>query len=307
MYYIKVINNVSGFIISSMSTGFNIQIDIEGTPTSDFRLFCAEGDQTKGVSMENNNTSMTLNYGVGGSLRLSTSPTGKSGTWTSFHVLGNTLSWTVDLSNVPCGLNATFYSVVLQNGQSYRDACATFPSTTELDFMEANQYAWHTTLHRGKNDCGPAPPIGCGGTISDPKYHFQDLTHPENKDTSFLYGPGESYKINTLFPFQASLSFETETDELVAVGLILTQGLNSIGQSFTSDNEEYKGWLKGLGNEIKDGSVFVWSLWTGNMDWLESPPCPKWSSVKCTPTSCQYTISNISLTPSLSYPPSLIV
>jgi len=268
--------------------GFFLDVLVENIPTT-YRLFCAEGDQARGVTMTDENRVMNLNYGVGGSLRLSTSSTGTSGNWSYVDVLGKTVSWTVDLSNVPCGLNATFYSVVLEQGEGYRDACATFPSTTELDYMEANRYAWHTTLHRGKNDCGSAPPIGYGGTISDSRYLFKDLVG--NTPTNALYGPGDTYQINTLLPFNASISFQTESDVLVRVMVKLGQGDHAIGQSFDHTNEEYPGWLENVGKEIVDRNVWVWSLWTGNLNWLESPPCGRGSSPRCTNTSCQYTIS----------------
>lgn len=285
----------------SFSEGFHVNISKNGEE-QDYRLFCQEGDQNKGVTFENNNQKMMINYGVGGSLRLSTSPTGKSGNWSFFDLFGNTLSFEVDLSNVPCGLNATFYSIVLEDGQKYRDACATFPSTTELDFMEANRYVWHSTFHRQKNDCGSAPPLGYGGTIRDPKYLFHDLSGTVT-DSSKLYGPGTDFVINTLLPFQVSISFIKEIKEeneiLVAISVVLSQQ-HCIGQSITEENEEYKGWLKELGEEIKmkktnAGNVMVWSLWTGGLNWLESPPCPSGSSPKCTTTSCQYAVSNISI------------
>lgn len=279
---------------------FSLQINQEGTPMT-YRLFCAEGDQARGVTMTEDNKVMNLNYGVGGSLRLSLSrPSGTSGNWSFIEMLGKTLTWTVNLSEVPCGLNATFYSVVLAQGQGYRDACATFPSTTELDFMEANRYAWHTTLHRGKNDCGSAPPLGTGGTVStasDPRYLFHDLVG--QAPSNALYGPGDTYAINTLLPFDASIQFHTENGVLTAVAVVLTQGDHAIGQSFTHSNEEYPGWLENLGKEIvctpTSGNVLVWSLWTGNLNWLESPPCGRGSSPHCTDTSCQYTISDIQL------------
>ena len=150
-------------------SGFYVTITTDDIPSS-YRLFCVESDNSKGVTIED--SSMNINYGIGGSLRLSTSSTGKEGDWTYFDLLGKTLSWNVDLSNVPCGLNATFYSVYSKHGEGYRDACATYPSTTELDFMEANLYCWHTTLHRAHNDCGSAPPIGLGGTIQNSRYQF---------------------------------------------------------------------------------------------------------------------------------------
>jgi len=277
-------------------SGFYLTISQDDTAEA-YRLFCAEGDHAKGVSCDG--AVMNLKYGIGGSLRLSTSPTGTNTHWTYFSLLGKTLSWDVDLSNVPCGLNATFYSVFLHDGNSYRDACATFPSTTELDFMEANRYAWHTTLHRGSNDCGGAPPVGIGGTIQDPKYRFYDLNDIQ-KNASQLYGPGGSYTIDTLLPFHASISFECTSGVLTSVNIKLSQGAQGIGQSYTSSNEEYKGWLAALGTEMgavttTSGNVLVWSLWTGGLNWLESPPCGRNSHPSCDADSCRYTVSNTNI------------
>jgi Glycosyl hydrolase family 7 len=273
-------------------------LNVDGN-SDKYRLFCVEGDEAKGVDLSG--SQMTLNYGVGGSLRLSTSPSGTSGDWTFFNLLGRTVSWTVDLSHVPCGLNATFYAVSLTQKDGYHDACATFFTTTEVDFMEANQYAWHTTLHRGSHDCGSAPPIGIGGTISDPRYLLHDLNGTENNSHS-LYGPGDTYTIDTRFPFQASLALGLDDkDHLEKVVLCLSQGTHAIGQQWDATNEEYKGWLEALGNELVvggsvKGNVLVWSVWTGGLNWLESPPCPGGSNARCSATSCQYTISDISIT-----------
>ena len=267
--------------------------------SKEYRLFCEESDQAKGVTLDQ--SKLTLNYGVGNSLRLSTSPSGTSGDWTYFSLLGKTLSWDVDLSNVPCGLNATFYSVYLSQGMGYRDACATFFSATELDFMEANQYAWHTTFHCAPNDCGSAPPLGFGGTLSDPRYLFYDFSGKQTT-IQLLYGPGEQYTINTRQPFHASIEFRLDTEgNLEAMLLSLTQGENGIGQQYNASNEEFKGWLNKLGKQIVctpgigKGNVLVWSLWTGGLNWLESPPCGYGSNPHCSATSCQFTISNIIL------------
>uniref|UniRef100_A0A6C0K4R1 Uncharacterized protein n=1 Tax=viral metagenome TaxID=1070528 RepID=A0A6C0K4R1_9ZZZZ len=276
-------------------TGFFLTIDINSNPTI-YRLFCVESDYAQGVSITG--SSMNLNYGVGGSLRLSTSPTGTDGNWSYFDLLGKTISWDVDLSNVPCGLNATFYSVYLQNGSQYLDACATNPATTELDFMEANLSSWHTTFHSKNNDCGGAPPLGYGGTINDPRYEFVDLSGVQ-KNPTLLYGPGDQYVINTLLPFHASIALNTTAGVLSSVVLTLTQGLGAIGQSYTTANEQYPGWLAQIGTEIVNtatsGNVLVWSVWTGGLDWLESPPCSANAQPTCTSTSCQFTISNTSI------------
>jgi len=277
-------------------SGFYLEILKNNIPAS-YRLFCVESDYAKGVST--NADSMNLNYGVGGSLRLSTSPTGTEGNYYYFDLLGNKLSWNVDLSNVPCGLNATFYSVYLHNGDKYKDACATWTSTTELDFMEANQYCWHSTFHRASGDCGGAPPIGYGGTISDPRYLFKDLSGVQ-KDVKLLYGPGTQYVINTAEVFSASVQFNSTSQELTSIEVVLEQDGNQIGQTLDSTNEQYKGWLAALGKEMMNtatsGNVFVWSVWTGGLNWLESPPCGYNSFAKCNATSCQYTVSETNIT-----------
>ena len=277
-------------------SGFYLTMSSNNIP-SEYRLFCAESDYAKGVTIDQ--SSMNLNYGVGGSLRLSTSPSGKEGDWSYFNVFNTRLSWKVDLSNVPCGLNATFYSVFLHQGQSYKDACATWPSTTELDFMEANRYCWHSTFHRGSNDCGSAPPVGYGGTISSSKYQFYDLLG-DQQDVHLLYGPGPQYSINTLEVFSASIEFKGPDGVLTAITVTLEQGDHQIGQVLDFENEEYKGWLEGLGKEINavtptSGNVLVWSVWTGGLNWLESPPCGYNSRASCDSQSCQYTISEIDL------------
>jgi hypothetical protein len=229
--------------------------------------------------------------------RLATSTDGKDRDWAFVHLFNTTLEWTVDLSTIPCGLNATFYSAKQSVGSQYVDACATNPSETEFDFMEANRDSWHTTLHLKVNDCGQAPPIGYGGTISKPEYLFKDT----NGSTQNTYGAGDEFTINTLLPFQAKIvQTVNEQQQLVSVALSLTQNTRGVSVKLDSSNEEYPGWLQKFGEEINDtasdyGNVFYWSLWTGGLDWLESPPCPQGASTPTSDTD-QYKISNIQVT-----------
>lgn len=273
-------------------TGFYVSIDIGGVAQT-YRLYCTESDYATGITATGKNL-ITLQYNQ--SHRLATSSNGQDTQWAFVPLFNKTIEWTVDLSTVPCGLNATFYSGKETIGSAYADACATNPSATEFDLMEANQSSWHTTLHLKDNDCGSAPPIGFGGTINDPKYLFK------NPDGSVdnTYGYGSDYTINTEKPFTAKIEQKVNDENVLeSLTLTLTQGDKSIEAGFDSSNEEYPGWLQKFGEELNDvteetGNVLFWSLWTGGLDWLESPPCPNGSSAATDP-GFSYTISDMSI------------
>jgi hypothetical protein len=281
--------------------GFFVSILVDSANTV-YRLFCTESDYTQGITATG---TPTIEMVYNSSHRLATSTNGQDQNWAFVPLFNKTIQWTVDLSTIPCGLNATFYSCNLKQGQSYADACATNPSATEFDFMEANQSAWHTTLHLQNNDCGSAPPIGIGGTISDSKYLFKNA----DGTTTNTYGLGIQYTINTQFPFTAAITQTVDSNGVLQkVQLTLAQSqsqLNGIGNGgqitaqWDETNEEYPGWLAAFGNEINttsttNGNVLFWSLWTGGLDWLESPPCPCGASA---PTSDQdnYVISDMQI------------
>jgi hypothetical protein len=285
------------FSLTADPTGFFVSLLLDSLPTT-FRLFCTESDYTQGIVADGTNL-VSIEYNQ--SHRLATSTNGQNTSWAFVPLFNKTIEWTVDLSNIPCGLNATYYSTNLTVGQQYADACATNPGATEFDFMEANQSAWHTTLHLKNNDCGSAPPIGYGGTITDPKYLFTDSATGSQQNT---YGPGTQYSVNTLFPFTASITQTIVSGNLTTLTLTLTQTIVSNGTStkritakFDATNEEYPGWLTAFGQEINDtsstnGNVIFWSLWTGGLDWLESPPCPYGSSANTDP-SYIYTLTDM--------------
>lgn len=274
-------------------TGFFVKIIVNNSNVL-YRLYCTESDYAQGI-IANGTDTIIIKYDQ--SHRLATSSNGTDKNWAFVPLFNTTLEWTVDLSTIPCGLNATFYSAKEQVGNTYADACATNPSETEFDFMEANRESWHTTLHCKENDCGQAPPIGYGGTISDPRYMFQDA----KGSVKNTYGAGTQYTINTLMPFQAKL-IQTVNDQkqLIAVKLTLTQNGQSIFAKIDSSNEEYPGKLQAFGEELDNttltyGNTFYWSLWTGGLDWLEAPPCPQGASAPTSDTD-QYKISAITVT-----------
>ena len=68
------------------------------------------------------------------------------------NLLGKTLHFTADVSNVPCSNNAALYFVSMRAGRSPGSYCdiQTQPSCTELDLFEANRGAIQTN-RREKN------------------------------------------------------------------------------------------------------------------------------------------------------------
>jgi hypothetical protein len=280
--------------LSDPPTGFYVLLNINAS-SEIYRLYCTESDFTQGIiAIGTNLISIAYNQ----SHRLATSSNGTDTNWAFVPLFSKIIEFDVDVSKIPCGLNATFYSTNLKIGSQYLDACATSPGATEFDFMEANKYAWHTTLHLKNNDCGSAPPIGFGGTINNSAYLFTDTT---TISQTFTYGPGTQYSINTEYPFHVNITQTIDSGNLTSVILTLSQTLNNITKSIRAQldntNEEYPGWLTEFGQEINttsatQGNVLFWSLWTGGLDWLESPPCPQGVSPPVDPSNI-YTISNM--------------
>ena len=72
--------------------------------------------------------------------------------YTKLELLGRTLSWTTDLSNVGCGCNAALYLVAMPDGGSasgsgYCDDQMGASACVELDLQEGNNKAIQATLH----------------------------------------------------------------------------------------------------------------------------------------------------------------
>merc|ERR1712046_148292 len=93
----------------------------------------------------------------------------------TWNLIGKTLSYHVDLSDVGCGCNAAFYFVTMPAGTRtkcndyYCDANAVCGSNcAELDIQEGNSHAWATTPHHAYSPKGcekHAPDYGPGRTI----------------------------------------------------------------------------------------------------------------------------------------------
>lgn len=126
------------------------------------------------------------------------------GSFKTFHLKGQTISFTVDLSNVGCGCIACLYFVPLRKpgpGSNYCDGQT--GGCIEIDIMEANMMAFHTSLHTEEGSAfdGSCNGNGCAANLGRYPYTVSGLR------TKDLYGPGA--KIDSKKPFQVSASWDS--------------------------------------------------------------------------------------------------
>ena len=129
--------------------------------------------------------------------------------YSALNLVGKSIEFQVDLNGAGCGCDAAVYLVSMpQNtaagscdGDYYCDAnfvCQT--ACSEIDIMEANTKAWHSTLHlvdsTTVDSSGSA--MGLGGDRSD--------------FTADMYGPSGSH-IDTNNPFTITMGFPAGTDD----------------------------------------------------------------------------------------------
>jgi hypothetical protein len=272
--------------------GFYLDI-VENSTTTTYPLYCYAKDTTTGVITTGKTLTMNFSQGPQQLNVCKTKCTSDTDTcdWAFFDILGQQISFTVDLSQIPCNYNLTFYSATLHTGESYCDAQR---GCTEVDFMEANLYAWHTTMHI-KTDPGGTP-IGYGGTITQytPQLEFLDVSGKVT-DPSKLYGPG--LLIDTTKAFNVVITFSVDNENILTeIKLVLTQDTNQIYQIYPYNEEYFMTLSQQLQNTDTSGNVFVMSLWTGSFGWLQTPPCPQYQ-YKPDNNDITGTISDIVVTP----------
>lgn len=92
----------------------------------------------------------------------------------------------------------------------------------EFDIMEANKYAWASTPHKCDTPSDTRFYSNCDAGGSCHKNTVEDLDYE-------AYGPGDSYKINTLEPFHAKISFDTdEKNQFASYTTTFTQNGQSL-------------------------------------------------------------------------------
>eukprot|EP00445_Apocalathium_hangoei_P009375 CAMPEP_0203868820 /NCGR_PEP_ID=MMETSP0359-20131031/17342_1 /ASSEMBLY_ACC=CAM_ASM_000338 /TAXON_ID=268821 /ORGANISM="Scrippsiella Hangoei, Strain SHTV-5" /LENGTH=1214 /DNA_ID=CAMNT_0050787323 /DNA_START=57 /DNA_END=3701 /DNA_ORIENTATION=- len=211
------------------------------------------------------------------------------------NLLGQTLRYTTDMSGAGCGCNVALYLVSMrqnskpsQCGDHYCDAnnvCG--ESCAEIDIQEANQHAWHSTLHSSLDHGGQGVGYGGGTSWDGPR----DFGAQE-------YGPGERC-IDTTKPFQVAASFPTAANgKLAAMEVVLTQEGSPCPLQMKID--DYKD-MSELSASLAAGMTPVISYWSADdMTWMDGRgadgqgPCAVDVAERC-PSSVQF--SNFSLAP----------
>jgi len=189
--------------------------------------------------------------------------------WYIPSLVGGAIDFDVDLSTSGCNCNAALYLISMpgydpnqheapsSGGDFYCDAnnvggvwCP------EMDIMEANTYAWHTTPHHCDAPNGKHY-SNCDRSGDGTAVYSLDKT---------AYGPGDEYKINTLKTFHVKQEFKEENDKVTAIVTTFTQGDQSY--SFT----EKDSYVESMTGALKDGMTVAISNWGEpdiDMSWLD--------------------------------------
>lgn len=203
--------------------------------------------------------------------------------YSSMDLLGRTLSFTVDLSGAECGCVAAMYMTPLVQSHDrgkcgsdyYCDANSVCGVRCgEMDVMEANTHAFHTTAHAEKDAWGHGK--GLGGKWEKPSLKTSD------------YGPGSKHKINTEKPFQVSMELNGGGTEIKTK---MQQGDHKLELKFS---------YKGLQTAFKYMAPIV-SYWSkpasGDLKWFDGSVCKKDQPSKC---SGSVEFSNFAISPPTS-------
>jgi len=204
----------------------------------------------------------------------------------SLELLGGTLRYFVDLSDVGCGCNAAVVlNVMAHNDQPtrchdhYCDASSVCGATcVEIDIQEANRHAWRSTLHSPDDRNGLGKGYGGGGL---------GWNGPREWDPSD-YGP-DSRCIDTHEPFEVAVHFPVNSEgNLTAVEVTLFQ--KDCKLELTLDKYED---LPLLSDALRKGVTPVVTYWgSQELSWLDGHgadfrgPCKSEE-----PTSCPRSVA----------------
>jgi len=196
-----------------------------------------------------------------------------------FKLLGKTLSFTVDLSQVGCACNLALYLISMpamdvngkpsagtnRGGQPafYCDANQVGGQwCPEIDIMEANNHAFQSTLHR----------------CDAPRHRHYDFCDrggcaQNTRERSGAYGPGSQHSIDTMRPFDVETEFLTKGGALSGMRTTLKQRDQRVVLDHSDCNE---GYLAKLTDAMKYGMslrVTYWGDQAQTMAWMDIPPC----------------------------------
>jgi hypothetical protein len=220
-----------------------------------------------------------------------------------FDLLGKKVSFEVDVSLVPCGCAATLYFVSMGKpgpGPNYCDIQAGrgYEPCFEVDLMEANRMAYHTSLHTHSGDAHDGTcnaKYGC--TVNIGRYPYMR----SGWRTGDLYGPG-ARGIDTKKPFRVAAFFDWEGNMTISLAqgnfTVPLYNRSSAGNvkahllPTLKQGEEFPSWASpfkpgGVPDDavaktataMKGGVVLVTSLWSGgatpsdDTHWLDNFAC----------------------------------
>nr|BAF57298.1 putative glycosyl hydrolase family7 [uncultured symbiotic protist of Reticulitermes speratus] len=242
------------------------------TPTADVKLSDA------GVTVSGNTVSQKFKTGMNvGSRIYILAPGGKA--YEKFKLVNSELTFDVDISQIPCGMNAAIYTAEMPAdgvtpgheagaayGGGYCDAnyvggigCA------EFDIGESNARATVYTSH----GCNPTTGFARQGSISCDTGGTGANPYRQNKN---FYGNGSSFTVNTASKFTVVTQFKG-SGQLTSIDRIYIQNGQKIPQPNNINNN-----LNQISPSLAAGHVLIFSIWAsdGDMSWMDcndNGPC----------------------------------
>lgn len=205
-----------------------------------------------------------------------------------FNLLGKWMTWTVDLSNVGCGVIACLYFSAMQDpgpGPNYCDITPGAGACVEVDVMEANRHGYEVSLHThgGRAFDGSCNEMGCSTNVG--RYPFtieRPFASPQK-----LYGVGAEV-IDTQRPFKVTVF--TAKDGAMDVhlsqeGRVLPVYNRTAAWNFNTiddfNNQAAYPEAGGIPPQdllpavaaMNNGMTLVSSLWQGDARWLDMTAC----------------------------------
>jgi hypothetical protein len=300
--------NVQGYIVTDT--------EVRSTPTSDVDYAAQLGVSTSGGSLTQRLvTTYNGKKNIGSRLYLLASD---EKNYELFNLVGKELSYDVDLSQIPCGVNAALYTVEMAKsgggvgaewGTGYCDAnyvggtgCA------EFDIQEANNKAMVYTTHT----CQGLGQMANGGACDNGGCGFNAYRYGDHQFWGTSVNVNQKMTIVT--QFKASGGTLNEIRRLYVQGGKVIQNptvnvynggnYDSIIAGFCQTaGHETTGWhsLGHMGESFAKGHVLVFSLWdSDDMGWLDGQnneygPCdnPSKASIEAAHPDMTVTWSNV--------------
>jgi len=140
------------------------------------------------------------------------------------NLLGGSMEYDVDLSDVGCGCISALYTILMPAANNFTDpfkycdaANVDGHSCPEFDIMEANKHAFHVTSHK----CNPPNSDGAYGWCDSHGQCTMDVYYETDIQTS--YGPFDGRSINTQLPFHVKTEFHESDGDFVGYTTTLSQ------------------------------------------------------------------------------------